>query len=157
MRDGAGSPKPRMPPLVLLVLAMALAWIAARAWPPGTWAMPGRTAVSLLLGAAGAAVALAGVLEFRRARTTVDPRHPERAGVLVHSGIYRVSRNPMYLGFALILAGWVARLGHVGALAVLVGYVLYIDVAQIEAEEAALRKRFGRAFEAYASRVGRWI
>lgn len=157
MDDGSTRWRPRVPPLALLALAMALAWIAAWAWPPGTWAMPGRTGISLLLGAAGAVASIAGVLALRRARTTVDPRHPERAGVLVHTGIYRVSRNPIYLGFALMLAGWVAWLGHVGALAILVAYVLYIDVAQIDAEEAALRKRFGRAFDAYASRVGRWV
>lgn len=148
---------PRVPPLVLLVVAMVLAWLATRAWPAGTWSMPGRTGIALLLATAGAAVAIAGVAAFRRARTTVDPRHPHRARRLVRTGIYRHTRNPMYLGFALIQAGWVAWLGHVGGLMVLVGFVVYLDVAQVEVEEEALRKRFGRAFDAYASRVGRWL
>lgn len=156
MRERTPAP-PSIPPLALLAGAAVVAWLAAWVWPAGAWSMPGRKIIALLLVGAGVAIAIAGVAEFRRARTTIDPRHPDRARQLVRSGIYRHTRNPMYLGFALMLAGWVAWLGHVGALAVLVGYVVYIDVAQIEVEEAALRKRFGRAFDAYVARVGRWL
>lgn len=105
----------------------------------------------------GTAVALAGVIEFRRARTTVDPMRPERASALVSSGIYRVTRNPMYLGFALILVGWIVALRCLPALPIAAVFVLYLDRVQIPPEEAALQACFGSAFDEYASRVRRWL
>jgi protein-S-isoprenylcysteine O-methyltransferase Ste14 len=126
-------------------------------WPAGGFALPGHGLLGVLLAAAGLGVALAGVRAFVQARTTVDPRHPDRARVLVRHGIFRVTRNPMYLGFALILAGWSMWLAHIAGLAALLAFIVYIDTVQIPPEEAALRARFGRAFEAYAARVGRWL
>lgn len=157
LRRGAAGARPRMPPLLVLIICGVAAGWAARAWPRGAFALPGHGLLGVLLAAVGLGVAVAGVRAFVQARTTVDPRHPDRDRVLVHQGIYRITRNPMYLGFALILAAWSMWLAHIAGLAALLAFVMYIDTVQIPPEEAALRARFGRAFDAYAARVGRWL
>ena len=89
------------PPVIDLACAGAMAWLAgavpaARLWPPGgawwVWVL------ALGLATVGALVALAGLIEFRRARTTFNPLAPQRARTVVTSGVYRHTRNPMYLG-----------------------------------------------------------
>jgi protein-S-isoprenylcysteine O-methyltransferase Ste14 len=107
--------------------------------------------------ATGIAIAVAGVREFRRARTTVNPLTPAAASAMVRSGIYRHTRNPMYLGMLLMLAGWAVWLASVAALAVLPAFVLYLNRLQIEPEERALASLFGRDFEDYRRSVRRWL
>lgn len=146
----------KIPPLALVALAAAVI-----GWLPEAWRLPLPPPWRLALGGlgvlAGALVCLAGVLAFRRARTTVDPLHPQAASALLVRGIYRHSRNPMYLGFALALLGWGLWLAQPGALAVLALFVAWLDRYQIAPEEAALRQRFGGDFDAYAAQVPRWL
>ncbi|MCY1553776.1 Phospholipid methyltransferase [compost metagenome] len=106
---------------------------------------------------AGAFVALFGVASFRRAKTTVNPTTPGAASALVDSGIYRYSRNPMYLGLLLVLAGWGLWLAHALALLGLPAFVVYMNRFQIAPEERALTAVFGDAFAAYRQKVRRWI
>lgn len=146
----------RLPPLALVLLAALAIW-ALPAGPGLPLAAPWRIALAAATAVAGALVCLAGVLAFRQARTTVDPLHPDAASALVVRGIYRHTRNPMYLGFALALAAWALLLARPWAPAVLVLFVLYLNRYQIQPEEAALRTRFGAAFDAYAARVPRWL
>lgn len=110
-----------------------------------------------ILAAAGAGVAGAGVVAFRRQRTTVDPRYPERATALVAAGIYRWTRNPMYLGFTSVALGAAAALGSPMALLGPGLLAVYLDRIQIPAEEHALLARFGASFESYRRTVRRWI
>lgn len=146
----------KLPPLVLVALTAGAMWALpalARLPLPPAW----RTALGVACAAAGLAVCLAGVLAFRQARTTVDPVHPGAASALVVRGIYRRTRNPMYLGFALALLGWALALGTLAALAPLPIFVAWLNRWQIAPEEAALRARFGADFDAYAARVPRWL
>lgn len=146
----------KLPPLALVALTAWAMWaLPALARLPMATAW--RAALGAALAAAGVAVCLAGVLAFRRARTTVDPLHPGAASALVVRGIYRRTRNPMYLGFALALLGWALVLGTLAALLLLPAFVLYLNRWQIAPEEAALRARFGADFDAYAARVPRWL
>ena len=124
-------------------------------WPPGAHALV--WVAALLLATAGAALALAGVWAFAQARTTVNPLAPRRARELVMHGVYRHTRNPMYLGMLLALAGWAVWLGNAAALPVLPAFVLVLNALQIRPEEAALRERFGEAYARYACRVRRWL
>lgn len=144
------------PPLVMLIVA-ALMWLAARWLPPAPLDFAGRTGLALLLAAAGLGVAIAGALAFRRARTTLNPLRPDSASALVTAGIFRYSRNPMYLGDLLLLLGWGVYLGSLPALLLAAAFVLWMDRWQIRAEEAALAARFGAAYEDYRRRVRRWI
>ena len=150
----------RIPPPVIDAICMALMWGIARvlpraqAWPRGAgWA----TALGLGLALAGGLIALAGVLEFRRARTTVNPLAPAKASALVTGGIYRITRNPMYLGMLGVLIGWAVYLGNAAALFGLPAFVWLLNTLQIKPEERALKARFGSAFDRYAGRVRRWL
>jgi protein-S-isoprenylcysteine O-methyltransferase Ste14 len=147
----------KVPPLAVLLAAAAAMALAARLTPALTATFAAQGALAWALAAAGVAVALAGIAAFRRARTTVHPMHPENASALVATGIYRRSRNPMYLGMLLLLAAWSVLLGNALALAGLPAFVAYIDRFQIRPEERALRARFGAGFDAYARSVRRWL
>ena len=146
----------KVPPVALVLLAGLVMW----ALPPlaGTaFFQPYQPWLSGALFLLGAAVCLAGVLAFRIARTTVDPMHPSAASSLVQGGIYRLTRNPMYLGFLLMLVGWALHVATLSALIVLPAFAMYMTVFQIQPEERALRARFGPTFDAYMARVRRWI
>ncbi|MET0551744.1 MAG: isoprenylcysteine carboxylmethyltransferase family protein, partial [Vicinamibacteria bacterium] len=119
--------------------------------------IPARLSIGSALALAGLGLCGAGVASFRRARTTVDPRVPDAASALVDTGVYAFTRNPMYLGFAIVLAGWAVVLANAASLALLPLFVLYLNRYQIGPEEQALAARFGPAFTSYAARVGRWL
>lgn len=143
----------RIPPPLVAIISGLLMWLAVRPIAP----LGGRLWLALLVVLAGAAVCLAGVASFRRARTTVNPLKPDSASSLVIAGIYRHTRNPMYLGFAIILLGWCVFLGSALAVLGVAAFVLYIGRFQIRPEERALRELFGAEFEAFCSRVRRWV
>jgi protein-S-isoprenylcysteine O-methyltransferase Ste14 len=147
----------RIPPLVVALIIGAAIYCLSLAAPSLTYDFPGRTGIAAALLLAGTSVAIAGVLEFRRARTTVDPRYPESSTAIVTSGIYRWTRNPMYLGFLLWLLAGSALLANPLTLAGPVAFVAYMNRFQIRPEERALAARFGSPYESYLARVRRWI
>lgn len=147
----------KVPPVaVAIVCAAAMAGVRA-AWPSAVLHVPGRAPLAGLLAVAGVAVAVAGVVAFRRARTTVNPTTPGLASALVSGGVYRLSRNPMYVGMLLVLAGGAVALAHPAAAVGPVAFAAYLTRFQIRPEERALRAAFGEAFDAYARRVRRWL
>ena len=147
----------RVPPVaVVLVIAIAM-WLVANGLPSFAFDFPGRRWMVLALLIAGGVCGVAGVVSFRRARTTVDPRHPDKASRVVDSGIYRFTRNPMYLGLLLILAAWSLHLSSIAALAGLAGFVIYMTRFQIVPEERLLHAKFGEAYGRYLASVRRWL
>ena len=106
---------------------------------------------------AGLVFSAAGILSFRRARTTVNPTTPEAASFLVVSGIYRITRNPMYVGISLVLVAWAVFLSSAWALLGPAAFILYISRFQIAPEERALSKLFGAEYASYRARVRRWL
>lgn len=133
---------------------MAFLWAAT---PSLSFRTSGLVWAGVALIAAGAAVCLAGVVAFRRARTTVDPTRPEKASSLVRDGVYRFTRNPMYLGFFLLLGGLALLLGNGLALLMAAAFVPYMNHFQIEPEERALARLFGTEFDLYRREVRRWL
>jgi protein-S-isoprenylcysteine O-methyltransferase Ste14 len=147
----------KIPPLLVwLVIAGAMLGVAYSA-PGLSFALAGSSAIALALVGLGGAVAIAGVVAFRNKRTTVNPLTPSASSVVVSIGVYRVSRNPMYLGFLLALAGWAVYLSNAGAALLLPAFVAYMTQYQIKPEERALLEKFGREFAQYMSRVRRWL
>jgi protein-S-isoprenylcysteine O-methyltransferase Ste14 len=144
------------PPAVALLFAVTM-WLLSVSAPSLALTLPWRTLVAFILWSAGLAIALAGLFEFRRAKTTVNPLTPESASAIVTSGIYRYSRNPMYVGLLLALLGWSVWLSHLLAFALLPLFVLYINRFQIEPEERALSVKFGGLFRDYRRSVRRWF
>lgn len=144
------------PPLVALVIGAAM-WLVAGVGPTLELPFAVRLVAFVAIALCGGGVALAGRNEFKRARTTLNPLRPDKASALVTSGIYRFTRNPMYVGLALVVAGWAAFLCSALALLGPPGFVLYITRFQIVPEERILSDRFGAAYAAYRARVGRWL
>ncbi|QOV92434.1 isoprenylcysteine carboxylmethyltransferase family protein [Humisphaera borealis] len=147
----------RVPPLFVWVVFAGAMFGVARLVPTPTFKLPGASVYAIALVVLGAAVALVGVVAFRRAGTTVNPITPSAAGIVVSGGIYRFTRNPMYLGFLVALAGWAIQLSNVAAALLLPAFVAYMTRFQIKPEEQALAAKFGPQFMQYRSRVRRWV
>jgi protein-S-isoprenylcysteine O-methyltransferase Ste14 len=144
------------PPAVALVTAV-LMWLASRSSPGLAFVFPPGNLLAAGLFAIGVMVAISGVVTFRRARTTLNPTKPETSSSLVSWGIYKVTRNPMYLGLLLVLSAWGIFLSNWLAFLFLPVFVVYINRFQIVPEEQALISLFAREFVAYQSRVRRWL
>jgi len=147
----------RVPPVVQVVVAALAMWGLAEALPAFQFSIPGAAWIAKGLGGAGLIIGLLGVVEFGKARTTTDPRYPHKATSLVVGGIYRFSRNPMYLGLLLILAGGAFSLANGLSFLLLPVFVGYMNRFQIAPEERHILEKFGDEFRAYKARVRRWV
>lgn len=147
----------RIPPPAVMLLCAAGAYVSAQQWPLESeirlWVQVAAYPVVFL----GLLLNLLPKLQFKRAGTTVNPLAPERAQHLVTTGIYRYTRNPMYLGHALILLGWTLWLQHPLGLLWVVVYVLWVTRLQILPEEQILARRFPEDFQAFKQRARRWL
>ena len=147
----------RIPPLAILTLCAALVWFGPAISGSVPLVIPFAGPAAAALGIAGTAIAVDAVTRFVGARTTFDPRDPDKAARLVTDGAYRFTRNPMYLGKAMLLAAFsIWQADPLGLLAAPV-YVAYIDRFQIVPEERALGRLFGDAYADWCRHVRRWI
>ena len=144
------------PPVVALVLGLAM-WAVSRLTPTFEVEGPLRFAAAVCAALIGATFSAAGVTAFRRAKTTLNPMRPATASSLVTRGIYRITRNPMYVGLLFVLVGWAAFLCAPWALAGPALFVAYITRFQIAPEERALMSAFGEVYASYKARVRRWL
>lgn len=132
-------------------------WGAARLVPALGFELPAGWIIAASLAVAGLVIAILGVVSFRRAGTTVNPLQPTATSSLVISGIYRWTRNPMYLGMLLVLLGWGVFLANALAILLAAAFVSLMNRLQIGPEEKILAARFGAEFAAYQSTVRRWL
>jgi protein-S-isoprenylcysteine O-methyltransferase Ste14 len=147
----------RIPPPIVAAFFAAAMWAVAGSGPQFQIDPPARYGVAGILLAAGFAFDLLGLAAFRAAHTTINPLKPQRSSSLVTGGIYRVTRNPMYVGLALLLLAWAVYLSSLLPLAGPLIFVLYVTRFQIQPEEQALKKIFGEEFSRYAAGVRRWL
>lgn len=149
--------KARIPPPVLALGTAVLMWWVDREIPLVRLLAPPWNRIGWGFIGIGLAVDAVSVAAFIRAKTTVNPLRADRSTSLVVTGLYRVSRNPMYLGLMMVLIGWVLLLGSLGPFLLIVAFERVMVIAQIRPEEAALAAKFGNEYASYASRVHRWI
>jgi protein-S-isoprenylcysteine O-methyltransferase Ste14 len=147
----------KIPPVVLVLSAFTAMWALSTATPGFTWQVPYKGTIAFAVAVAGGIVAVLGVRSFQHARTTVNPTRPQDTSSLVTTGIYHVSRNPMYLGFLLLLLAFAVFLANILAVLPVVAFVAYMNRFQITPEERALVARFGPEYDAYKQRVRRWV
>ena len=147
----------KIPPVLIVLITAGFMWLLAAAVPGLDVALSASLPVALVLAAMGVAFALLGVLEFRSAGTTVDPRVPDQSVSLVVGGVYRISRNPMYVGFLLILTAWGVFLSNLASLMLCPVFVIYMNRFQVVPEERYMREKFGEAYRQYEAKVRRWI
>ncbi len=143
-------------PPVALALCVGAAWLADRVSPlpfvPPLWPRPwlGGALVAL-----GLLTELWALVLFRRARTAALPIRPTSA--IIEAGPYRYSRNPIYVGMFVIVAGAAIGLDSLWQFAALVALYVMLRWGVVAREEAYLARKFGAAYLDYARRVRRWL
>ncbi|MDZ7773148.1 MAG: isoprenylcysteine carboxylmethyltransferase family protein [Balneolaceae bacterium] len=147
----------KIPPGLVLLAFLGGMWGLAEFTPGFHLPDAFRRAATLACLLGGAGFAFAAVFSFQRKGTTVNPLEPEKASNLVTSGVFNITRNPMYLGLALFLLAAVFKFSNAYTLAGPIGFVLYMNAWQIDPEEHALEERFGQDYLDYKERVRRWL
>jgi len=147
----------RIPPPVIALGFAVLIWWIARYLPRIEIGPEFKVFMVSALLFIGAFFDLSGLVTFFRARTTVNPISPHKATALVKTGIYKITRNPMYVGLVFFLSAWCIYLESPVALIMVAGFVVYVHVFQILPEERALVRLFGEEYRDYQSRVRRWL
>lgn len=147
----------RVPPIVVLAVFVIIMRYAALFFPFLTLKSDLHFSVPVLVALSGLFLILISSIIFYRRGTTLNPLKPQLASILVTSGPYRYSRNPIYIGLVLILAGWGVYLQNPASIFCVLVFVLYINRFQILPEEELLAQKFGVEFEIYKSSVNRWL
>ena len=142
---------PVPPPLIFVFCALLMKFL------PPIWQFPSLVWLVIVFGGMGCAIGATSVLQFLLAKTTLNPFQLETASQLVTGGIYRLSRNPMYLSLVFILLAWMVYLGSLSALFGVGLFIWYVTKFQIKPEEEGLKHLFGDAFIAYCQRTRRWL
>lgn len=146
----------KIPPVLVLLIAAILIYIGRDIRILFDFPfLPISLSITLFL--IGTLVILAGVCAFKSAKTTVDPRTPEKASNLVQNGIFNFTRNPMYLGMAVMLSAVTSYYPSLFSLFILISFIAYITVFQILPEESYMKKMFNSKYQTYCARVRRWI
>ncbi len=146
----------KVPPLLLTAL-FVLATYLLSSWPWFTLMAPETARLSgIVIGLLGVIVMVIGALQFRLQKTTLNPLTPD-ASTLVTSGIYRITRNPMYLGMLLLLTGVAVTLNGATALLLLPVFVVYMNRYQIAPEERFLLHKFGQPYQDFMRSTRRWL
>ncbi|WP_201629061.1 methyltransferase family protein [Psychrobacter maritimus] len=147
----------KVPPVAQVIITAAAMYGVSKMVPALTFSLNGSTALAVGLGVMGMSLGVMGVTQFKKAQTTPNPQALEKVSSLVTSGIYRYSRNPMYLGLVLILLGWAFYLSHFLGFVLLPVFILYMTRFQIQPEEQMMARKFGKTYQAYLNKVRRWI
>ena len=114
-------------------------------------------AIGIIFLILGLIIIFLAVLKFIKIKTTVDPTRPHKTSNLVISGIYKITRNPMYLGMLFLIMAYTIYTNNVVGSITIPIFIFYINKFQIEPEEIEMRKKFGESFENYCKKVNRWI
>ncbi|MGB3152787.1 MAG: isoprenylcysteine carboxylmethyltransferase family protein [Maribacter sp.] len=147
----------KMPP-VLIVIVFALAmYLLNRFLPFGYFDFFGRLLVAKVLVGFAMVILCFSLIQFVSSKTTVDPRTPSKASSLVMGGLYKFSRNPMYLAMLLMLLAFGLKLGNAFNVLLAAGFVSYMNRFQIIPEEKVLLDKFGKDFSEYCTRTRRWF
>lgn len=144
------------PPLVTLIFAGAC-YLLAKYLPVGEFEFFGREILMYSMIGIGFLIMLIALSQFFKKKTTTNPLHPEKASKLVTLGIFKYTRNPMYLAMLLFLIAFALKLGNAFNTLLLAGFVYYMNHFQIRYEEEALHKHFGKEYKLYTKATRRWF
>lgn len=148
----------KVPPVLVFMIIAVVMYLLAR-FDNGWFYtyIPLKSVWSLGLFLISGFVGVSGVIEFKRASTTVDPTKPHKASCIVDSGIFAKTRNPMYVALFALLLSWGFWLEDGLALALSWLFIPYMNRFQIYPEERALESAFGDAYLDYKAKVRRWL
>jgi protein-S-isoprenylcysteine O-methyltransferase Ste14 len=154
-KQNLAHPNIRISPPLLALLHVVLAFLLTRLIPLPLSVPPILQTVGFLLVILGFLLGVAALIAFRRAGTTLQPRG--RVAQLVTSGIYSFTRNPVYLGFLLILIGISLDSGSYWGILLAPVLVILFNQFVIRPEEEYLASKFGEQFTSYKAKVRRWL
>jgi protein-S-isoprenylcysteine O-methyltransferase Ste14 len=144
------------PPAVALIIA-AMMWHLSAYEPALSLSAEVSQILILFLVIVGVSFDVCGLLAFRQLKTTINPMSPNKTSALVTGGIYRLSRNPMYVGLFLFLMAWAIQLSMLWPFIGPVLFVIYITRFQITPEERVMESKFGDEYSIYKNKVRRWL
>ena len=147
----------KIPPDVVALVVAGLMWLVFTVTPRLNVSIGYRVFAAAALALLGLLLLAAAKVALGRAHTTGDARHPGSARHLVTGGVYRVTRNPIYLAMTLLLLSWAVALASPASVWVSAVFALYVQRFQIRPEERALGFLFGQDYSDYARRVRRWL
>jgi len=147
----------KIPPAIVVSIA-ALLMLGTRALV-APFAIPTavRIGAAIVFLVAASVFGIGAITKFSRAKTTASPTKPDTASALVTTGIYSLTRNPMYTALVFVLLALASGLANGVALLIIPAFMLYLSRFQIAAEERALAHLFGEEYEAYKKQTRRWI
>ena len=144
------------PPVVALIIGIGM-WTATQYLSFGKIEFPLRVPIAIALLFTGMTLLFAAAALFIKAKTTINPLRPSQASTLITTGVFSISRNPIYLSDLLILGALALWLGNIINLMFLLVFFRYITHFQIRPEERALTQLFGESYVTYCSKVRRWV
>ena len=149
--------KLKLSPVIVFLIFGSLMYLLAEFLPVGDFDFFGRSILIKTLLVLAVVISSVALLQFYLAKTTTDPKKPAKASYLVSNGIYKYSRNPMYLGLLLLLLAWALWLGNAFNVLLAAGFVSYMNAFQIQPEESTLADLFGKEYKHYFIKVRRWF
>ena len=142
------------PPIVTLFFALCI-YLSRPYFPEFSSSL--LNSLSVISFAVGISIFVAAVSSFKKQKTTVNPISIEKASSLVINGIFKYSRNPMYLGMSFILVGLAFKFNLIGGLLFTSIFMSFITIFQIKPEEVAMEKLFEQQWKDYIKNVRRWL
>jgi protein-S-isoprenylcysteine O-methyltransferase Ste14 len=149
--------KLKIPPVVVFLICIGLMWGINHFIPNQTLLFEYRKIIVFVLMSLGGVIGILGLLEFARKSTTVNPHKPQNTKNFVRSGVYRFTRNPMYLGLLIVLLSPVFYWGNLLTVISLPVFIWYMNEFQIKPEEEIMEQKFGDDFLEYKKEVRRWV
>lgn len=147
----------KVPPVLVFLSFGLIMYLVGLFLPVGYFDFFGRFLLAKVLVVLAGFIGLVSVYQFFKRKTSVDPMHPEKVNQLVTSGLYKYSRNPMYLALLMVLLGFGLYLGNAFNTLVAAGFVAYMNRFQIIPEERILLAKFGNKFKSYQLATRRWF
>lgn len=147
----------KLPPALVTLITAFLIYGVARFLPFGDFDFTGRVYVIWVLLGLGVLLGAFSLGQFFKTKTTIDPRDPNKTSELVITGLYKLSRNPMYLALLLVLLAFGLYFPNAFNFLIFIFFVAYMNKFQIIPEEKALKVKFGKQYDAYLVRVRRWF
>ena len=144
----------KIPPPIVMFLCIGIIYLFESQIE---YSQPNLKAAGIIFLILGLIIIFLAVLKFMKTKTTVDPTRPHKTSNLVISGIYKITRNPMYLGMLFLIMAYAIYNNNIFGCIVIPVFIFYINKFQIEPEEIEMRKKFGESFENYCKKVNRWI
>ncbi|HET8865701.1 MAG TPA: isoprenylcysteine carboxylmethyltransferase family protein [Gracilimonas sp.] len=149
--------KLKIPPVVVFLICLGLIWVIHQFIPNQSFLFKAGKFIGIGLVILGGSIGVLAVIEFAQKSTTLNPHRPENTKEFVQSGVYKFSRNPMYLGLLIVLISPVFYWGNLFTIVVLLLFIWYMNEFQIKPEEEIMEQKFRDEFLEYRKEVRRWV